>query len=344
MANLNELIAEVSASSPQGCGLVPLVPGRILLADGDGLAYYCAGNDDTTTGEARANLIDKLKAAQRICGAEQVRILLTASGSHKGHRYAIARVKPYQGQRTNSRRPKNWQALRDFMESGSVAGFQVESTAVAEADDLFGKYAYLKPKSVVLYTQDKDMRMLPGMHLDWVAHTIHTVVADAWRGNYQFWSAENSEAGGKQYGPKWFWQQMLQGDQADNIPGLPKYKALDAKGKEAFKPMGEVTACRMLEGMDKDHTSTVAALYCGYYGNRWLVELMEQACLLWMRRDPEAWDDCLNPGGPLERYNDGSELFAAAYHEIQQRVRDADHYNHQAQDNTGSEPALSASS
>ena len=100
-------IAAAVSASPMTNNSVP-VERRVLLVDGDGLAYYCAGNDETSIGEARARLIEKVKGAQRACGAEDVRILLTNSGSHKGHRYAIARVKPYQGQRVNSRRPKNW--------------------------------------------------------------------------------------------------------------------------------------------------------------------------------------------------------------------------------------------
>jgi hypothetical protein len=59
--------------------------------------------------------------------------------------------------------------------------------------------------------------------------------------------------------------------------------------------------------------------------------MMEQACLLWMRRNPEAWDDCLNPGGPLDHFNDGGPEFARAYLEIHDRVKQADDINNAAQ-------------
>ena len=322
-------IAAAAGASPMASGSVPVLPGRILLVDGDGLAYYCAGKDDTDAGEARATLVNKVKAAQRLVGAERVIILLTASGSNKGHRYAIARVKPYQGQRVNSRRPANWRHLRDYMESGQLP-FEVEATAVAEADDLFGWYAYNDPENVVIYTQDKDMRMLPGLHLDWVSHRVHKVeyTKTLHRERELMYNikAEDSVFNEKQYGPKWFWLQMLHGDTADNIPGLPKY-VVDGKAKL----VGEVTANKLLDTGENpagnNHHLIVAEWYKSYYGERWLVELMEQACLLWMRRVPEHWDDCMNPGGPLDVFNDGEEEFAKAYFEIEKRVREADNIN-----------------
>ena len=328
MNQFADAIAAAVQDSPMGCLSVPLVRNRVLLVDGDGLAYYCAGKDDTDAGEARASLVNKVKSAARLVGAERTIVLLTLSGSHKGHRYAIARVKPYQAQRANSRRPKNWEHLRDFMLSKEFP-FEMEGTDTAEADDLFGKWAYAQPDNVIIYTQDKDMRMLPGRHLDWVSHRMHTV--DCVSCVDREVRAMDSVFNDKQYGPKWFWLQMLQGDAADNIPGLPKY-VVDGKAKQ----VGEVTAAKLLDLVDygfTEYSLAVAHWYKSYYGERWLVEMMEQACLLWMRRDPQAWDDCLNPGGPLESFNDGSNLFAKAYFEIKQRVTDADTINAAVKDN-----------
>jgi hypothetical protein len=320
-------IAKAAQAAPMSA--VPIVPNRVLLVDGDGLAYYCAGNDETGAGEARDRLVTKVRNAASLVGAERIVVLLTKSGSHKGHRYAIARVKPYQGQRSSAKRPANWGMLRDFMLSADFP-FQIDATAVAEADDLFGWYCYNQPDNVVLLTQDKDMRMLPGLHLDWVTNRQHKVTYTLRqdRDNLRMFniSVDNSEFNEKQYGPRWFWLQMLHGDTADNIPGLPKYQ--DTGGK--LKPVGEVTAGKLIAG-ETDLPAIVATCYRSYYGERWLVEMLEQACLLWMRRNPEAWDDCINVGGPMARFNDGSEEFAKAYAEIEQRVRQADDINAAAQ-------------
>ena len=328
-------IAAAASASPMASGSVPIIPSRVLLVDGDGLAYYCAGNDDTDAGTARQNLIDKVKGAARQVGAERIVILLTGSGSNKGWRYAIARAKPYQGQRADARRPKNWQALRDYL-TGGFCAFEVESTVTAEADDLFGWYAYNFPDDVVIYTQDKDMRMLPGMHLDWVSHRIHTVgytkTMCIQRELMYNIIPTDSVFNEKQYGHKWFWLQMLHGDTADNIPGLPKYKTVDAKGKDALKLCGEVTAGKLLADESLPHLR-VAELYRGFYEDRWLAEMLEQACLLWMRRVPSDWDDCLNPGGPMAYFNDGEQEFAKAYFEIEHRIRTAEEINAAAKDN-----------
>lgn len=326
-----DAIAAASAANPMGGVSVPVVPNRVLLVDGDGLAYYCAGNDETDAGEARQRLVDKVKGAARRVGAEHIIVLLTLSGSHKGHRYAIARAKPYQGQRSDSKRPKNWQHLRDYM-TGTDFPFAVEGTMDAEADDLFGWHAYNQPDNVVIYTQDKDMRMLPGWHLDWVSGAMHKVTYNlsVQRDQYRMFNvvAHDSEFNDKQYGPKWFWLQMLHGDTADYIPGLPKYKTHDAKGNETFKPCGEVTASKLLDvEVNLPYAEIVAHHYRGYYDDRWLVEMLEQACLLWMRRDPTAWDDCLNEGGPMYPFNDGGPEFIKAYAEIAHRVATAQAIN-----------------
>lgn len=321
-------IAAASSASPMASGSVPILPTRVLLIDGDGLAYYCAGNDDTDAGEARAKLVDKVRSAQRLTGAGRVVILLTGSGSHKGHRYAIARVKPYQAQRGDARRPKNWQHLRDYM-TGTGFPFEVEITYKAEADDLFGWWAYNYPDDVVIYTQDKDMRMLPGKHLDWVSHRIHTVdyTLSLHREGFRMYNVQpvDSVFNEKQYGHKWFWLQMLHGDTADHIPGLPKY-IVDGK----IKPVGEVTAGKLIAGYTGSTHWLVAETYRTFYGERWLVEMLEQACLLWMRRDPDCWYDCCEPGGPMYVFSD-HELFLSAYAEIQTRVDNADNINAEAQ-------------
>lgn len=325
--DLKSLGAKAAAVQPMGYGSIPILPDRILLVDGDGLCYYCAGNDDTDIGTARRNLIDKVERAAALVGAGQIKILVTGSGSHKGHRYAVARAKPYQGQRANARRPKNWAGLRDLLSIEHLGErIKVETTYTAEADDLFGWYAYNFP-DVVILTQDKDMRMLPGLHLDWVTNRVHRVeyTDSNVRQEYAMYNrlVEDSVFNDKQYGPRWFWMQMLHGDTADNIPGLPKY--IDDKGKA--KPVGEVTAAKLLDKLPTWSVhEAVAELYRSYYGERWLVEMLEQACLLWMRRDPDRWDDCAEYGGPMYVFTE-HEHWPAAYAEIEQRVRQADELN-----------------
>lgn len=311
--DLAELQAKACASTPQALGAVPVLQARTIYTDGDGLAYYCAGNDATLLSEARERVNDKVQGMKRSSGAAEHRILLTASGSHKGYRYAVARAKPYQGQRSNSRRPQNWQGLRNLLMDGHFG--PTTSTAKAEADDLFGYHGHSNPEGTVIATQDKDMRMIPGWHMDWVEHTL-------------FWLAPgtyDAMHNDKQFGMKWFWLQCLHGDTADQIPGLPWVMAPGAK---KLARCGEATAARLLDDCTNSEQAgnRVLACYETYYKDRALVELLEQAVLLWMRRDAESlWDDCCAPGGPLFQFWNHPN-YDAAFAEIRERVTTAEGY------------------
>lgn len=282
---MNLAAAIAAAAEAQPHARPDKVAGRTLLVDGDALAYYCAGNDDTSAGMARRNLEDKIESAMRAAGADKATMLVTSSASHKGHRYAIATVKPYQGKRSHSRRPKNWQLLRELIERDQ----RTVATDTLEADDLFHAYSVrLGDENVAILTQDKDMRMVPGWHLDWQSHRLVRVHPDTWE----------FEVDGKVYGRKWFWLQMLMGDAADNVPGLPKYIREDGKAMLC----GEVTAAKLLaECADESAAAaTVRDLYAGFYGpHDYRAAMLEQACLLWMRRTDRLFD-CTLPEGPMD--------------------------------------------
>ena len=279
------LVRAQAAAASQPHARTGPVPGRLLLIDGDALAYTCAGGEDPA--QARINLRNHVEQAKRAASAEDALILLTARDSNKGGRYAVARVKPYQGQRSGDRRPPQWQHLRDLLEASNV-GTPVESTSTAEADDFFAYYSSLKgPGNVVIHTQDKDMRMVPGWHLSWTEMRMLWLSPDTF-------AVEHND---KLYGEKWFWMQMLMGDTADNVPGLPKMTKPD--GKQAL--CGEVTARKLLaECHDRDTCrAVVVGQYRSFYGDGWRTALLEQGVLLWMRRIPINVLDVAVIGRPL---------------------------------------------
>ncbi len=301
-------VAKAVAAEPQATTTLPAVPGRVLFSDGDALAYTCAGNEECSPGQARINLMNTLGAAKRASGAETHRLLLTARHSHKGYRYATATVKEYQGQRSSGRRPKNWEYLRRILEQEPPLSSDL--TSDAEADDLFGKYStMLGWKNVVIHTQDKDMRMVPGLHLTWDTMRLIEVPPETWELVFN----------DLVYGRKWFWLQMLMGDNADFVPGLPKY--VKPNGKEGL--CGEATAMKLLaECQNNEHAfMVVGGLYKGYYGDAWDVQLLEQAVLLWMRNDERSRVfNVLDDGNPLGHVR---ELFGNAQAIITQRIKSA---------------------
>lgn len=284
MSWLDAAVAAAAAAAPQHeAEARPItVAGRTLLVDGDYLAYYAAGNDDTSPGRARQNALEKIEAFRVLSGSDRVVVHLTDAASNKGWRYVAATVKPYQGQRNAGRKPKNWRSLRDWMETYSGAAFKVKVWTDREADDGLAYHsAVLGPKLAVIATADKDMRMFPGIHIDWKTYDLAVIDAGEFR---------QVGANGKLYGHCWFWQQLLQGDTADNIPGLPKFRAPNGK----LKAIGEKTAELMLSQVEDNAGAfrVVSELYYSFYGEDehydWADALAEQAVLLWMREDKKA--------------------------------------------------------
>lgn len=299
---LAALQGKAAQAAPQVRENPPMVPGLVMHLDGDMVCYSCAGNDDTTPGEARMNalaLIEKLRVRS---GAESVVVHMTAPGCHKGERYLVATVKPYQGQRSGSRRPKNHGYLQDWLIQFTGTQFRVKLWKTREADDGIAVCAYHAagspgPGYIVIATADKDMRMLPGLHIDWKTHKLVRVMP----GDFAVYGEPDGDKPAKLYGSKWFWMQMLMGDAADNIPGLPKYCTTDSKGKPCLKPMGEKTAEKFLERCTNNAAAfaEVYGLYCDYYGEpvsdsvrldlrQADAMFCEQAALLWMRTDKDA--------------------------------------------------------
>ena len=285
MTDFSDIADEVGAADAIEPQSVPVVPGRRVHIDGDMLAYQCGGNEDTDVATSRRILKSKIDLFKDASGAEGVLLHLTASGSTKGDRAVIAYTKPYQGQRKGNR-PKNWQYLRDYMAEG-LAG-PVKQWYDREADDGFG-FISANCRSDVIATRDKDMRMLPGLHLNWDTYELVHVPTDAFA----------LEAGGKLYGHKWFWTQMLWGDAADNIPGLPKHPDFP-------RGVGEVAASKLLAFADDDASAAqaVAQAYKAHWGDEWADRYAEQASLLWIRRTQQApiheWSQFLPIGPQLQ--------------------------------------------
>ncbi|APL99483.1 exonuclease [Aquamicrobium phage P14] len=270
-------IAAMAQADPLIGNVVPMVPGRTVHIDGDYLAYYGSGKETTSPEEARINTLNIIDRAKYRSGSEFATVHLTMPGSDKAGRYLIATVKEYQAQRGGGH-PKNWEFLRTVLENYSGDAFRVVKWVDREADDGISLALAKSNGSDAVYAKDKDMQMLWGWHLDWSDTTILTHVPN--------WAYDVKDKNGLQFGLKWFWLQMLQGDSADNIPGLEK--CVNSKGKAVL--CGEKTAEKILADVHS-HTFAfvkVADEYAKYYEDLWPERFVEQAALLWLRKDPQA--------------------------------------------------------
>lgn len=270
--DIDALVSQVAEAAPMPA-LDVQAPCSWLTAhiDGDYMAYYAAGSDNTSPGLARQSVLSRVAKVRRLSGAESVVMHLTSGGSTKGDRFLAAQTQPYQGQRAGSKKPRNWGFLREYMEGHSGQFFTPKLWTTREADDgmayLSHTLAELKGQLHVIHTADKDMRMFAGVHLNW--KTWDKVVVPL--GAYDILGSD-----GLQYGHKWFWMQMLMGDTADHIPGLPN--------------VGKVTAEDALRGTTCNAEGYCAAerLYRAKLGAGWERYMVEQAVLLWMRVDRHA--------------------------------------------------------
>jgi len=239
--------------------------------DGDYMAYFAAGSDECSAGEARRNVLSRLSSLRSISGAANVIMHLTHGASTKGDRFLVAQAQPYQGQRNAGRKPRNWEFLRDWMENYEGPEYMTKIWRTREADDgmahVCHQIAAQKKLLHVVHTADKDMRMFCGVHVSWKDLLITEVPL----GTYDIIGTD-----GKLYGHKWFWHQMLTGDAADHIPGL--------------RGVGEKFADAALAGTccNAEAAAVVRGVYSERVGSGWEDYFVEQAVLLWMRTDRHA--------------------------------------------------------
>ncbi len=294
MDAIAEAIAKAAAENamPPPALVMPVVPGRVLLVDGDYLAYYCGGSQEkeTSVGDSRNAARERIQKSMMYGGAEKCVVHLTDNASNKGQRFMAATVKPYQGNRGGSEKPRNWAFLRDWMQTGGDGLFKVKTWMDREADDGAAYHAMvLGPDKTVMTIADKDWRMIPGWHLDWKTWLMTYMAPGAF-------AIDGID--GYLHGEAFFWYQLLAGDSADHIPGLPYWVKPNGKQEKVGEARAKAHIAKCTSNEEAFYR--VGALYRTTYGDAWPDALAEQMCLLWMRRDAgAALDDCLSWLGPV---------------------------------------------
>lgn len=181
------------------------IRGRVLHIDADSLAYRCSGSDECPAGVARNNMQKKIADMQRVSRAEKVVLHLTHGLGDKGGRFNVAISQEYQGQRNASKRPKNWQHLRECLERDVRSVNHIDR----EADDGMAQGMYKQDN--VLTSPDKDMLQIPGWHLNWNTLEMRWVYSHI---------ASEGDWKDRCFGAWMLLYQCIAGDDADNIPGL----------------------------------------------------------------------------------------------------------------------------
>ena len=172
---------------------------------------------------------------------------IVLSGS-QNFRKEIATIQEYKGNRDPSHKPILYSELRDYLK----AKHNAKVIDGIEADDWLGLN---QTDSTVICSIDKDLKMIPGYHYNFVKKELEKV--------------DEIE------GLRNFYKQLLTGDPSDNVPGIPG--------------IGDKRAGKILDGAETEEEMFFRCLRV--YREHNLDHCMEEiGNLLWiMRKGRETW-------------------------------------------------------
>lgn len=281
------------------------VKGRIVHIDADFLAYQCSAESKTefkSFEDMKHNADIAIETLRALAGAEYVHLHLTPFSSNKGNRYSHALLKEYQANRKNKEKPKYLHVMRQYL----AQKYHGKMHERCEADDGMSSSQYAaiargERNLSIICSKDKDLDMVPGLHLDWDRGCIKDTGDDFGR----IWLDDTKSTKKlKGLGQKFFWAQMLMGDTADNISGIPKLHSpyYEMVGRKSPSTCGPAGAFKLLDEArsNKEAFDIVKSVYKCYPSFvdwrtgapiSWADAFWSEARLLWMRRDKEDEDD-----------------------------------------------------
>lgn len=232
------------------------------LIDGDLLVYRCGFSADAQAkrdgcmednylewalGNTRTTVEGIL---QRFPDCSYSEMYLTGKNNF---RESIATMQQYKGTRDPNHKPKYYKEVKEYLK-GAWNAHVVDGI---EADDAIGIHQWKYPdKTTVIVSNDKDMKMIPGNHWNWVTGEETTISLN--EANLHFY------------------RQMLEGDRVDNIPGI--------------KGVGPKTVDKLFEELDRDLGKVKAKVeeyYRKQYGDQWDLAYDEVGTLLFIQREKD---------------------------------------------------------
>ena len=181
-------------------------------------------------------------------------------------RYSVAKTQPYKGNRKNPKPFHFYNILAHMLANYDT----VVSEDGYEADDMLCITQVSRKDDTIICSRDKDLRICPGWHFSWECGKQGAI-----------WPVKTDRIGWLEpkgadvlgYGLSFFYYQMLVGDTADHIPGLPGY--------------GKVKAFALLKDLktEEELFTTVRDLYKEVKGEESKEYFLEMANLLWMTQE-----------------------------------------------------------
>lgn len=227
---LKEAAAKVAP--PTGEQYPKEVAGRVAHIDADFMAYQVSAESEAELDpynptprksyeDMKHNALAAVDHIRRMAGAERA-VLHTTHKSNKGGRDQQAVLKPYQANRADREKPKYLPDIKLFLSRGcedTTGRFTGINHVDQEADDGMAQGQYNDPQNAIVCSMDKDLYMVPGWKMCMTTYRIRNV-KDPF-GEIEIVTKKSSKkvVG---VGTKFFWAQLLMGDTADNISGVPE--------------------------------------------------------------------------------------------------------------------------
>lgn len=249
------------------------VPGDVLILDGDLPAYAVAATVKTVPTAVR-HYQQRMLQAMFLAECGQLHVHLTHEASLKAGRFMVKATKPYQGQRSSSAKPPLLGSVRQAVSQPEnwLPEYDVVMHHMLEADDGMMIQAYQYGEHGIIRSEDKDLRMTPFRYYD--IKIGKCFAADPVGHLY----IDYTESGSKKllgHSLKFFWAQLMMGDQADNIAGLQKLHG---------KNVGLVGTFEFLDPM-KDINEIANAVIDQFRAIN--QNPIPEAWLLWLLRTPD---------------------------------------------------------
>lgn len=195
-------------------------------------------------------------------------------------RMGVAKTRVYKGTRKADKPYHFYNLISHIMASYQ---FRVSDNGL-EADDALAIEQCSRSNTIIV-SRDKDLKTVPGFHYSWEVNNgpswgpIETVEPGFLEKKFRKVKHKKTNediqqfAGIRGTGSKFFYAQMIMGDQSDNVPGLP------GKGPAAaYNLLHDVTTVRECYERTRDE-------YIKIYGEDWKTVFTEMANLLWIIRE-----------------------------------------------------------